>query len=336
MNKWCSALALASLLLGSGQLGADEKKKALETTSPDAARDQALAWLKDAGKADADTIKRFEGVWKQSGRTVPELLVDTFVLVDAKASEIMKQARDPMAAAPVAVPDILKDAKLPVFFRANLAVGYAQALNGRRVHEEALQTLALFRPEQVADPAAYLFQRGVAEHALLLKTPAEETFKRLRDDVAGAPDADLKAAAAKVTEMKAWKEKDLAAVARKMLAVERRLGLGRGGAETQKAQKNVLQHLGELYKEVKAREDLKEKKVVDPKQPKLLSLSDELQMLHALQEKLNKSTELLGRQYQEKEGEQTSDPKIRQELKELQKRQEKLGQLVSRMGREQS
>jgi uncharacterized protein (TIGR03067 family) len=244
--------------------------------------------------------------------------------------------------------------------------------------------------------------------------------------------------------METWKENDTATIARKMKAVERRLGLGRGGKETQKIQKEITEALEELFNDQKAREDRENnrdeikllgtwiaekvfvdgkeaelnemkiefrskeintfsrkklesagtfaidskqkpktidvnrnfqkhpgiyqlegdtlkialapiekgrigkrptdfdgkqgslvilKKFVDPRAPKLLSLSDELKMIRALQEKINKSTEQLALRYQEKEGEQASDPGIRQELSVLQKRQENIYQATYRITR---
>ena len=66
--------------------------------------------------------------------------------------------------------------RAPLFFRANLALAYARALSNRRVHEETLDVLKTFRPEQVVDPAAYLFHRSVAEHALVYKSAATQTI----------------------------------------------------------------------------------------------------------------------------------------------------------------
>ena len=55
---------------------------------------------------------------------------------------------------------------------ADPALAYARILCNRAVHEEALEALKLTRPEQVVDPAAYLFHRALSEHALLDKSAA--------------------------------------------------------------------------------------------------------------------------------------------------------------------
>src|SRR5262249_15794353 len=76
----------------------------------------------------------------------------------------------------------------PSFHPANLGVPCARALPNRRIHEEALEVLKAVRPEQVVDPAAYLFHRAVAEHALLNKGEATKTIVRLLEDAATSPE----------------------------------------------------------------------------------------------------------------------------------------------------
>src|SRR5205085_5996661 len=146
------------------------------------AQTKAAAWLRDIGKADAQTMERFEAIWKQAERIVLDLVAETLALGNDGAARLLADARDLNVPSPIKVPDILKDTKAPLFFRANLALAYARALSNRRVHEETLAVLTAFRPEQVVDPAAYLFHRSVAEHALLSKTEATQSISRLLED----------------------------------------------------------------------------------------------------------------------------------------------------------
>ena len=87
-------------------------------------------------------------------------------------------ASDTLRPAPTKVPAFFSNKKVPEFVRANIALAYARSLSNRRIHEEALATLALFHPEQVHDPASYLFHRAVCEHALLKKDLASRTINR--------------------------------------------------------------------------------------------------------------------------------------------------------------
>jgi hypothetical protein len=206
--------------------------------------------LKEVARGDAEKTRQFASIWSAEGRTVVDRLADTFVLGNANAARLMAEARNPLVPAPTEVPALLRDAKQSEFFRANLALAYAKALSNRRVHEEALDALKLFRAEQTVDPSAYLFHRAVCEHAMLLKQDASKTVGRLLTQAIDSPERYKTVGALMLLDMQAWKEKDLGAVARKMGNVERRLELARGGPQTQKLQKEIVTRLDELIKEL--------------------------------------------------------------------------------------
>lgn len=249
---WLSCLA--AVALAAPALGADLRRPtafgALEPATAEAAKAQAAAWLKQAGKTDAASLARFETIWKDDTRTVLDRVVDTFVLGDAPAAKLMADARDPATPAPTKVPELFKNDKAPLFFRANLALGYARALSARRVHEEGLDALKLFHPEQVVDPSGYLFHRAISEHALLLRPEATTTISRIIDDAPFAPERYKNVSVLMLLDMQTWKDKDLSAIARKMENIERRLELARGGPQTQKLQKEVVMRLDEIIKEL--------------------------------------------------------------------------------------
>ncbi len=250
-------LALCGALLCGARATADEAKKVpkevasfgtLRATAPDAARSQAEEWLKGVGKTDDATQKAFAALWA-SDRTLLDKVTETLCLGSPDAKKLLDEARDPKSPAPTEVPSLMKDKKLPSFFRANLALAYAKALSNRRIYEEALETLDGVKPEQVVDPATLLFHKAVAEHSLMKAKEANNTIVRLLDDVADAPERYKMVAALMVFDMMAWKDKDLGAIARKMDNIERRLDLSRGGPQTQKLQKEVVARLDELIKE---------------------------------------------------------------------------------------
>ena len=148
------------------------------------------------------------------------------------------------------MPTLLKDAKAPTFFRANLALAFAKALTQRKVYEESLDVLKLVKSEQVVDPAAYFFVRAVAEHALLMKDEAARSILSVMEDVADAPNRYKDLAILMLYDMQGWRDKDLGTIARKMDNIERRLDLSRGGPQTQKMQKEVVARLDEIIKEL--------------------------------------------------------------------------------------
>jgi hypothetical protein len=253
MNRLSTA-ALALVLGLAGRASANEKSVAFGALErPDAATVQARvgAWLKEAGKSDPATLQRFDAIWKQADRSVCERVADALALGSPAAAKLLVEARDPRAPAPIEVSPFFKDAKVPAFVRANIALAYARALANKRVHEEGLAVLKLFNPEQVVDPAAFLFYRAVSEHALLLKPEASKTIFRLQDEAqAIAPERYKTVATLMLLDMQTWKDKDLASIARKMENIERRLELSRGGPVTQKMQKEVVARLDEMIKKL--------------------------------------------------------------------------------------
>jgi hypothetical protein len=254
-QRWIAACLVAGSLLQSGQVLAQQKRHVvsfgtLEAASADEVRAQAAAWLKAAGKADAATTQKLDAIWKQADRPLLDRVAATLSLGDATAARLLNEAADPLTPAPTSVPEVFKDTKTPVFYRANLALTYARLLSNRRIHEEALAVLMTTGPEQVADPAAYLFHRAVCEHALLQRQPAGQTIGRLLDDTSVAPERYKTVGALMLLDMQTWKDKDLGHVARIMNNVERRLDLARGGPETQKQQKEIVRRLDEIIKEL--------------------------------------------------------------------------------------
>jgi len=254
----CIPAAVAALILfGGGAATADTGKKparedssfgALRTPDPAEVRKQAEAWLKSA-RPDAGTLAKFKALW-EADRPVLDRVAATLALGDAAAAKLLEQARDADTPAPTEVPALLKDKGKSAFYRNNLALAYARALTGRKVYEEALEAFAAVKPEDVVDPAGYLFHKAVCEYELMAKDRADASIDRLLVDVSDAPERYRMVAALMHFDMMTWQEKDLGWIARKMGGIHRRLDLKRGGRQTQKMQKEVLVRLDEMIKEL--------------------------------------------------------------------------------------
>jgi len=259
LRKWhLPALAIAAVLCGNSLWAADTDKKpvkelasfgTLQCPTPEAARTQALDWLKSVKKNDEAAVKAFDVIWASDSPLVDKV-TEVLVLGDPNAAKLMSEARDPKAPAPTSVPTILKDTKIPAYLRANLAVAYARELANRRVFEETLEVLKSVKPEQVVDPSTYLFNRAVAEHTLMMRKEADDTIFRLLDDVTDAPERYRMVAALMHFDMLTWQDNDLGWIARKMNVIKDRLDLTRGGKKTQGMQKEVLVRLDEMIKEL--------------------------------------------------------------------------------------
>jgi hypothetical protein len=258
LTRWFSAAALALLLGGGGVVQAEPEKKPLKdlpsfsqlrALDSDAARSQASAWLKGVGKTDAATQKAFDELWA-SDRPLLDKVSGTLAMGEPAAAQLLQEARDPETPAPTSVPNLIKDQKLPVFFRANLGLAYAKALTGRKVYDEALEAFKSIKGEDVIDPAAYFFHRAVTEHALMMKNEADDSIDRLLLDVVDAPVRYRMVGVLMHYDMATWQDKDLDWIARKMGVIKDRLDLTRGGPKTRGMQREVLVKLDEMIKEL--------------------------------------------------------------------------------------
>ena len=248
-------------------IGNDRKPSfgTFESVTAEIAKPRVLAWLKEVGKSDAATAQKADAIWKDETRSVLDRVADSLALGDAVAAKLISDARDPQAAAPIVLPDVFKNTKSAAFYRANLGLVYARALANRRVYEEALDTLKQFGADETLDPAAYLFHRAVCEHALQRKPEATKSITRLLEEgTAIAPERYKTVATLILLDMHTWRDKDLGDIARKMDNIERRLEIARGGPETQRQQKEVLNRLDELIKKLENKD--KKKKDGDPKE----------------------------------------------------------------------
>jgi hypothetical protein len=254
-------LALPLLLGGGGRVQAGSEKKPLkdlpsfgllQAPTSEVARGQALAWLKGVGKTDAATQKAFDELWA-SDRPLLDKVSGTLALGDPAAAQLLQEARDPETPAPTSVPNLIKDQKLPRFFRVNLGLAYAKALTHRKVYDEALEVFKSIKGEDVVDPAAYFFHRAVTEHALMMRNEADDSIDRLLLDVTDAPVRYRMVGVLMHYDMATWQDKDLDWIARKMGVIKDRLDLTRGGPKTRAMQREVLVKLDEKIKELENR-----------------------------------------------------------------------------------
>ena len=252
--QWSCRAALAAVVVFGASLQAAEKVETRETftfgtlsvLNEKAARRQATQWLKKVGKYDAQKMNK---IWNQKDVSVLDRLAATFEMGDATAAKLLGEARV-ATSAPTTTPKVFDDTTKSEFFRANLALSYAKALSNRKIYEQSHEALAKFKPEQVADPATFLFHKAVAEHAMLKKTEAISSIARLIDDVPNSPERYKMVATLMFFDLSQWKDKDLEAISRKMKNIGRRLDLARGGKKTQKMQKEVVLRLDEIIKEL--------------------------------------------------------------------------------------
>ena len=221
----------------------------LKAASVADARAKAEAWLKAVGKYEA---KAFDTIWADKSLTVLDQVAATIALGNTEAADILKAARNHDARPSAAVPALITDKTQDPFVRANLALVYAKGNANKKAYEEALAALNAVTPEQVVDPASYLFFKAVSEHATMKRDAATASISRLLDDVADAPDRYRMVATLMFFDMVNWSPdpKALTNIERLMDNSGRRLDLARPGETTQDIQKKIVFRLDELIKEM--------------------------------------------------------------------------------------
>ncbi len=210
---------------------------------------QAREYLKGKGIWTPALEPQLEQIFSRD-LPLSDRFADALSLGDPFLQGLLSGVRNASSLPPDGIPAFFKDPKYPDYVRANIAVSYARALSLRRIHEEALDALGLFAVEKVADPATYLYHRGVSEHALMMKNEATLTIDRLLQDIPNLPERYRMLGILLYYDLGNWKEKDLAWISRKMEMVQRRLEVTRGGKKTQKIQKEVVARLDEMIKEL--------------------------------------------------------------------------------------
>ena len=114
--------------------------------TPEAAKAQAEAWLKKAGKFDQAA---FDKVWAEDEASVLDRTIATLELGSAEAKKVMDAGPQRRDRAPKDVPAILKDEKPDTYFRANLALGLRPRADQRpRVRGVARRPQATSRPSR--------------------------------------------------------------------------------------------------------------------------------------------------------------------------------------------
>ena len=181
MKHWLAGLAVSAALLGlTGPASAQDSKKdaghfgALEAQSKEVVQAKALAWLKKATNNDAARISQFDKIWARSDRSVLDNLADTFGLVNGQAEALLKLVRDPLAPAPVGIPEVLKDTKITLYddwkgrFQENSdKMRTGSITEVARVFKSlshlALQKNLSYRERRMLDKAKYLIVSEIAE-----------------------------------------------------------------------------------------------------------------------------------------------------------------------------
>jgi len=221
----------------------------LAPATADEAKAKAAAWLKKVGKFDQTA---FETVWAKADASVLDRVADSLALGSPEAKAVLDDLKKPETPPPAEAPAVLKDEKQDPFLRTNFAVAFARGAGAKKAYEEALAALDAATPELAVDPAACLFFKAAAEHALMKKDEAITSLKRFRSDVPNPPARYAALAELMEKELGTWSPdpKALTNIEKLMDNSGRRLDLSRPGETTQNIQKRIVFRLDEQIKDM--------------------------------------------------------------------------------------
>ena len=230
------------------------------TPAPADVRTKALQWVAERGVTDKTVLEAVGKEWAVEGDafTAEEIfqrVIRTLSAADAEAKKIVDACQEavPVAAWPRDV--IALTDGMPDFAKQHLRLFVGRFLSQRQLYEEALEVLVAVDPKQIVDPASYFFQRAICEHQLLKKGDAMRSLGNLLDNTQNVPERYKAVALLMRHDLEQLKEASLGEVAKKMLDVERRLTLGRGGEKTQKVEEEIVEALDEIIKKAEQQQN---------------------------------------------------------------------------------
>jgi hypothetical protein len=221
--------------------------------SAEQARAQSLDWAAGQGLKDRSLIDAIGKLWasgeeQKRPTELHKLAVRTFSLAKPEAAELVKQCQFGILASPTS--PLLEAEANDDYFSNNLLAYVGTFLTQTEFFDESLMLFEKTRPQQLIDPASYLFHKAVCEHRLLKAKEGLATLKQLLENTSDVPVRYSTVADLMKADLEKLKEKSLDEVSRMMSDVERRLKLGRGGAKVQKTEEEIVSRLDELIKKL--------------------------------------------------------------------------------------
>ncbi len=212
-------------------------------------------WLQSRNSVDAAKMAEIGELWKSTaGGSIPadvmlEKVLQSFAAVHEPTAAILHQLTLP--AMSLAVPEtrgLLNEKELGAFYQSNFRVYFAKYLVHREMYEEALDVLSGATLAETVDPSALLFYKATCEKSLGLKDAGLKTLDQLLKRTEGVPTRYQSVATLMQYDLGMLEEKSLDDVSNKMSDVKRRLYLARAGEKTQKVEKEIVDILDEMIK----------------------------------------------------------------------------------------
>ena len=180
-----------------------------------------------------------------------DVVIDGIALVRSDIRRLRDQLRERYDSPTVLVPEFDFDSVTENSFVANhAALFYGRWLAQHKFYDEALERLESVSLNEVLDPAALLFYRGLMEHQLLKKERCLATVNRLLENADSIARRYSVVGRLMIADIEQMKADSLDEVARLMSDVGRRTGLNRSGKRVREQEKEVIQKLDKLIEDL--------------------------------------------------------------------------------------
>ncbi len=146
-------------------------------------------------------------------------------------------------------PLLLSDPALPDSVRQNLCLLAGRWLARHTRYEQALTTMAELAVEDVVDPAALLFYRGLSQHRLVRVEASVESLQQLLEHEDALPQRFASLGRLMLADMRGLESDSLDEIARIMQDVSRRQILQQSGTQVIGRQEDVIAKLDKLIEE---------------------------------------------------------------------------------------
>ncbi len=218
-----------------------------EYPSREQVRERVLTWL-DEHAQQPRAVEAVTTLWSQARpeEDLLELTVASLAVVEPDVARWQTQAEGATEAATSAEEPDLWETLPEGFAREQVRLFYGRWLAQHEFYDEAGAALRGLQPEEVVDPAALLFYRGLVHRQLLEREPGVETLDRLLEREQEIPRRFARLGQLLRADLAALEDETLDHISRRMADIRRRLGFGRTGDTVQNLEKGVIESLDKL------------------------------------------------------------------------------------------
>ena len=216
------------------------------------------SWATEAGVSEEEfgPIREFvERDFESRRNDVTGLVVEAFAIQrDDIASMLRELSGQRQESHRPDFSHLIDNPEEPPFFSNHLKLYLGRWLAQNQFFDEALELLQSVSVQQVHDPAALLFYRGLMEHQLLRKDECVETTNRLLQHSGKIPRRYEVLSRLVLADIEPLEEGSLDEISRLMGDIERRTGLHRSGRKVIAQEVEVIKKLDKLIETLEAQQ----------------------------------------------------------------------------------